>query len=93
MAETSISYHSKDDYVVLYTTSKQKARSIKKRLEKRNAKWEYSEYQSGDGSYKFEVSKDDVRHFKKVIKGKKRDVDPTWLYEDEDKEKLEGEQS
>lgn len=86
MSETSISFHSKDDRVTIYTTSKRKAKNIRKRLGKRDADWEYSKYQNGEGSYKFEVLKDDMRQPRMIIKGKKRDVDPTWLYEDDDED-------
>lgn len=86
MSETSISFHSKDDRVTIYTTDKRRAKAIKARLDKREADWKWSEYQNGEGSYKFEVLKDDVRHPKLIIKGKKRNVDPTWLYEDDEDE-------
>lgn len=86
MSETSISFHSQDDRVTIHTTSKAKAKTIKKRLEKREADWEWAKYQNGEGSYKFEVLKDDVRHPKLIIKGKRRNVDPTWLYEDDEED-------
>lgn len=67
MTETSITICNQDDTVTIWTTSKSHAKSIKTRLEEADAKWEWSEYQNGDGSWKFEVDEEDVRHPKYVL--------------------------
>lgn len=67
MTETSISFCSEDDSVYIYTSSSWKAKALRNRLEDAGADWEMSEHQSGDGSWKFVVSREDCRHPKMVI--------------------------
>lgn len=67
MTETSISFCNQDDTVTIWTTSKSHAKSIKTRLEQAGARWELSEHQNGDGSWKFEVDEEAVRHPKYVL--------------------------
>jgi len=68
MRETSISLLVKDDHVTFHTSDKGTAKSIKNRLEERGADWEWSEYQCGEGSWKFLVSKEDCRAPSRIIK-------------------------
>lgn len=71
MTESSFDFIHGEDYGRIYTNSKRTARSIKRRLEKRDAEWEYSEYQSDYGSWgswEFTVHKDDLRSINKIIK-------------------------
>lgn len=67
MTETSISFCSDDDIIRIYTTSSLKAESIRHRLDQAGADYEMSEFQSGEGSSKFEVAKEDCYHPKMVI--------------------------
>ena len=68
MTESCFNIIHGEDYGRIYTNSKTTAKSIKRRLEKRGAEWEYSEYQSGEGSWKFKVAKDDLRSPKGIVK-------------------------
>lgn len=61
MTETSASFCSEDDTITITTTSAHVARAIKDELGDAGASWEMSEFQYGDGCWRFSVARENLR--------------------------------